>query len=304
MLYITLAYARCDMDNYDNLSKYKVFLCVADCKSISKSAKQLYISQPAVSMTIKKLEENLNTTLFLRKPRGVVLTDSGKLLYDSVKQALNMLSDAEDNLKHLTSTGRLRIAASNVLCKYMLIPYLQKFTDKYPTTDVSITCTSSAYAHKMLEECKIDVALMAKPDKISGLSYHSLGVIDDIFVCTPSYLKRLNCKSEDIFNHGNIMLLNNDNVSRMHVNNYYAENNINPTHILEVNDMDMLIEFAKIGIGISCVVKQFVKNELQSGSLIEIPLSKSLSPREIGFLYNSNIQPMNDNILKLIDIDF
>ena len=188
---------------------------------------------------------------FLRKPRGVVLTENGRLLYDGVKQALNMLSDTESNLKHLENNGRLRIAASNVLCKYLLMPYLQKFTEKYPFTDVSITCTSSANAHKMLEECKIDVALMAKPDNISGLEYYPsrcntghirlYSVILEI-VLTATVLK--------IFERGNIMLLNKDNVSRMHINNYYAENNINPTHILEVNDMDMLIEFAKIGIGV------------------------------------------------------
>ena len=291
------------MYNYDNLSKYKVFLCVAECGSISQSAEQLYISQPAVSMTIKKLEESLGTTLFLRKPRGVVLTENGRLLYDGVKQALNMLSDTENNLKHLENNGRLRIAASNVLCKYLLMPYLQKFTETYPFTDVSITCTSSANAHKMLEECKIDVALMAKPDNISGLEYYPLGEIQDTFVCTPSYLKRLNCNGFEIFEHGNIMLLNKDNVSRMHINNYYAENNINPTHILEVNDMDMLIEFAKIGIGVSCVVKQFVKNELSNGSLIEINLPNAIPPRETGFLYNQNIQPFNDNILRLININ-
>lgn len=291
------------MYNYDNLSKYKVFLCVAECGSISQSAEQLYISQPAVSMTIKKLEESLGTTLFLRKPRGVVLTENGRLLYDGVKQALNMLSDTESNLKHLENNGRLRIAASNVLCKYLLMPYLQKFTEKYPFTDVSITCTSSANAHKMLEECKIDVALMAKPDNISGLEYYPLGEIQNTFVCTPSYLKRLNCNGFEIFERGNIMLLNKDNVSRMHINNYYAENNINPTHILEVNDMDMLIEFAKIGIGVSCVVKQFVKNELSNGSLIEINLPNAIPPRETGFLYNQNIQPFNDNILRLININ-
>lgn len=290
------------MNNLDNLSKYKIFLSVAEYQSISRAADTLYISQPAVSMTIKKLEENLGTTLFLRKSRGVALTDSGRILYDSVKQALNTLSDAEENLKHHQSTGRLRIAASNVLCKYILMPYLQQFTKKYPSTDVSITCTSSANASKMLENCSIDLALMAKPDSINSFAYHSLGIIEDIFVCTPAYLKKLTCGVKDIFDNGNIMLLNKDNVSRMHVNNYYAENGITPSHILEVNDMAMLIELAKIGIGISCVVKQFVKNELRSGELIEIKLQKPISPREIGFLYNENILPQNDNILKLINI--
>lgn len=290
------------MNNYDNLSRYKIFLSVAECGSISKSAEQLYISQPAVSMSIKKLEENLGISLFVRKTRGVTLTENGKFLYESVKQALNMLSDTEENLKHLKSTGRLRIAASNVLCKYFLIPYLKEFTRKYPSTDVSITCTSSANAHIMLDECSIDLALMAKPNSINSLFYYSLGMIEDIFVCTPSYLQKLNCSPKDIFEKGNIMLLNKDNVSRVHINNYYAENNIFPSHILEVNDMDMLIEFAKIGIGISCVVKQFVKNELNSGILIEIAVPKSIPPREIGFLYNKNVHPLNDNILKFINL--
>lgn len=291
------------MNNYDNLSRYRIFLEVADCGSISKAAEHLYISQPAVSMTIKKLEENLSATLFIRKTRGVALTEEGKLLYDCARIALYALADAEEKLKQSKNTGRLRIAASNVLCKYILMPYLEKFTKKYPDTDVSITCTSSSNAHAMLEECSIDLALMAKPNNIGTMSYYSLGEIEDIFVCTPAYLKRLDCKMNDVFKYGNIMLLNKSNVSRMHVNNYYAENNINPAHILEVNEMDMLIEFAKIGIGISCVVKQFVKNELLSGSLIEIQLPKPISAREIGFLYNENIQPINENILKLININ-
>lgn len=291
------------MEIYDNLSKYKIFLSVAEYGSISKAANQLFISQPAVSMTIKKLETSIGCTLFVRKSRGVVLTERGRLLYDSVKQAVNIIADAETNLKELQSTGRLRIAASNVLCKYILMPYLREFTRLYPTTDVSITCTSSANAHAMLEECSIDLALTAKPDNISGLSYYSLGIIEDIFVCTPAYFKRLCCDMQDVFNRGNIMLLNQDNVSRMHINNYYAENGIVPSHILEVNDMDMLIALAKIGIGISCVVKQFVEDELSSGKLCEIKLKKPISPREIGFLYNDTIQPTNENIAKLIQLN-
>ena len=90
-----------------------------------------------------------------------------------------------------------------------------------------------------------------------------------------------------------------DNVSRRHLNSYYAQNNIRPLHILEVNEMDMLIEFAKIGIGISCVVKQFVEHELNNGSLMEIKLTKPIFPCEIGLVYNL-IQPINENILRFI----
>ena len=111
------------------------------------------------------------------------------------------------------------------------------------------------------------------------------------------------CKNDKVFDYANIMLLDKDNVSRKHINNYYAKNNIIPFHILEVNEMDMLIEFAKMGIGISCVVKQFVEDELKSGVLIEIDLSNPVPSREIGFLYN-DIQPFNENILKFVNVEF
>lgn len=289
------------MDTFENLSKYKIFLSVAENKSISKSANQLYISQPAISIAIKKLEENLNTTLFIRKSKGVELTEKGRILYTSVKKAFNMLSDTENNLRYPENTGQLRIASSNVLCKYFLIPYLKEFTSLYPNTDLSITCTSSSEAFSMLNECNIDLALVAKPENIGNAKYFSLGKIEYIFVCTPLYFNKLNCKNDEIFEQGNIMLLNKDNISRRHINAYYAKNNIYPLHILEANEMDVLIEFAKMGIGISCVVKQFVISELNNKTLIEIKLSNPILPREIGFLYNQ-IHPFNDNIIKFINI--
>lgn len=289
------------METFDNLSRYKIFLAVAECKSISKAAVQLYISQPAVSITIKKLEDSLNTTLFIRKSKGVDLTENGRKLYEDTKRAFQILLETEDRLRFHQNTGYLRIAASNVLCKHFLMPYLKEFTSLYPNTDVSITCTSSSAACSMVEQCSIDLALVAKPENLGAAVYHSLGVIEYIFVCTPTYRDKLNCNDDKIFEHGNIILLDKDNVSRKHLNSYYAQNKITPLHILEVNEMDLLIEFAKMGIGVSCVVKQFVEEELKAGSLIEIELSKPIAPREIGFLYH-RIQPMNENILKFIKV--
>lgn len=287
------------MDISENLSRYKIFLCVAQCLSISKAAEQLYISQPAVSSCIKKLEESLGVTLFIRKARGVILTENGKILYQSVKQALGTLTDTEKNLMNAKSAGRLRIAASNVLCKYMLMPYLKQFTEKYPEVDLSIVCTSSDKAFALLEEHAIDVALAAKPSDTSCFSYTPIGAIEDIFVCSPNYFEKI---LDDVFETGKVMLLNKNNVSRMHVDNYFAENGIVPSHVLEVNDMNLLIEFSKIGIGVSCVVKQFVEKELSEGSLREVKLKKAIPPREAGFLYNSEIKPFNENILKLISL--
>lgn len=290
------------MDTFDNLAKYKIFLSAAENKSISKAAAQLYISQPAVSITIKKLEENLHTTLFIRRSKGVELTEKGRVLYDSVKKALTMLWDAEKNLRSPFHTGYLRIASSNVLCKHFLMPYLKRFSGLYPDTDLTITCTSSVEAYAMLSACRIDLALVVRPEDPGISVYHPLGAIEYIFVCTAAYRERWACADDEIFGYANIMLLDKDNISRQHINVYYAKNGIIPWHILEVNEMDLLIEFAKMGIGVSCVVKQFVEHELESGTLVEIELSEPVPPREIGFLYN-DIQPFNENILKFIYVD-
>lgn len=290
------------MTNFDNLGRYRAFLAVSEYGSISRAADMLYISQPAVSASIKKLEESMNTALFIRKPRGVALTDSGRILYDGITKAMAMISGSEERVRSLSGASRLRIAASNVLCKHMLMPYLKRFTEKYPNADVSITCTSSAQATALLEGGKVDIALAAKPAYIHGLAYHALGDIEYIFVCTPLYIEKLGCGGSDIFEHGNIMLLNKSNVSRTHIDDYYTENKINPAHILEVNDMDLLIEFAKMGIGVSCVVKQFVQSELENGMLTEITLPTPVPPRETGFLYHDDIHQPNKNIFRLIEL--
>ena len=290
------------MDTFDNLARYKIFLSVAENKSISRAAASLYISQPAVSMAVRKLEENLNTTLFIRKSKGVELTEKGKFLYDSAKKAFLMLSDAEKSLRSPAKTGYLRMASSNVLCKHFLMPYLKRFSGLYPDTDLTITCTSSVEAYAMLSACRIDLALVVRPEDPGISVYHPLGAIEYIFVCTAAYRERWACADDEIFGYANIMLLDKDNISRQHINVYYAKNGIIPWHILEVNEMDLLIEFAKMGIGVSCVVKQFVEQELESGALVEIELSEPVPPREIGFLYN-DIQPFNENILKFIYVD-
>lgn len=241
----------------------------------------------------------MHTTLFIRKPKGVALTENGRKLYENAGRAFHILLETEDWIRFHQGTGYLRIAASNVLCKHFLMPYLQEFTNTYPDTEISITCTSSAAACSMAEQCSIDLALAARPEKLGTLQYHSLGIIEYIFVCTPAYKDKLHCSDDEIFERGNIMLLDKDNVSRRHLNHYYEQNQINPLHILEVNEMDLLIAFAKMGIGVSCVVKQFVEEELEAGTLMEIELSEPISPREIGFLYN-RVWPVNENVARFI----
>jgi DNA-binding transcriptional LysR family regulator len=95
------------------------------------------------------------------------------------------------------------------------------------------------------------------------------------------------------------MLLGENNMTRLYIDDYFTSNHIETNQILEVSNMDLLIEFAKIGLGVSCVIKEFVQTELNNGTLMELPLEKSLGNREVGFAYQ-NSSSLNDSIQKFI----
>ena len=280
-----------------NLSQYKIFYEVAKAGNISKAAKELYISQPAISKAISKLEDNLGLSLFTRSSRGVQLTSEGEILFEHTREAFDALERGEQELKRIQEfdIGHLRIGVSNTLCKYILLPYLKTFIDQYPHMKVTIESQATAQTLGRLEQQKIDLGLVAEPSVRRDLAFIPVMDIQDTFVTTPSYLENLYLREgqdTSLFETGNIMLLDTSNMTRHHVNEYMAENNIWPHQILEVTTMDLLIEFAKIGLGIACVIKELVQKELDSGLLVEIPLNIPIHRRTIGFAYHPANQAM------------
>ena len=275
-----------------HLSQYRIFYEVARCGNISRAAKELYISQPAISKAISKLEESLNTKLFNRNSRGVQLTKEGAVLYQHISSAFESISRGERELKriHDFHIGHLKIGVSNTLCKYVLLPYLKGFVEKYPHVNISIESQSTNHTLELLDAKSIDLGLVAEPKNRKGLTFTPLMEINDVFVCTPAYMENLLLRegqNPDIFKSGNIILLDRSNMSRKHVESYMTDNQIEVNQLLEVTDMTLGIEFAKIGLGISCVVKEFVQEELKNGTLIEIPLEIPIPTRVIGCGYHA-----------------
>ncbi|MCI8297699.1 MAG: LysR family transcriptional regulator [Lachnospiraceae bacterium] len=278
-----------------NLSQYRIFYEVAKTGNISKAAKELYISQPAISKAISKLEDSLKVSLFTRSSRGVHLTPEGELLFGYVQTAFQALDLGEQELKRIQefNIGHLKIGVSNTLCKYILLPYLKNFIEQYPHIKITIEGQATAKTISMLEQHMLDVGLVAEPSVRSGLSFIPVMDIQDTFVCTRHYLENLYLREgsgADLFTCGNIMLLDQNNMTRHHVDEHMKEHSIEPKQILEVTTMDLLIEFAKIGLGIACVIRELVQKELESGRLLEIPLKPPIPKRTIGFAFLSGNQ--------------
>ena len=278
-----------------NLSSYWIFYTVANAGNISKAAKELYISQPAISKSIQKLEESLNCKLFSRSSRGVILTDEGNLLYDHVKEAFETLSTGEDKLKRSIElgVGHIQIGVSSTLCKYMLLPYLSEFIHQNPHISISISCQSTNETLRLLDDNKIDIGLIGKPEVLKGLTFDHLSDIEDTFVATPEYLDNLakrGIEKEEVLEHATLMLLDKNNVTRRYIDDYFQENLINVSDTIDISDMGLLIDFAKIGVGVACVIKSFVSRELAKEKLVELPLEIAIPKREVGFAYKENVK--------------
>lgn len=273
-----------------NLTLYKIFYEVAKAGNISHAAKELFITQPAVSKGISTLERNLKVTLFIRTSRGVLLTDEGKLLFQYIHQAMDSISSAEA-LLHRSSQlgmGHLRIGVSTTLCKYLLMPYLHQFVLRYPHIRISINCQSSLHTIQLLEEHKLDLGLIGQPEHHRMLVFHKIREIEDIFVASPAYLDNLVLREGntiDYLHSSTLMLLDRENMSRQYIDDYFRKHQIEATNMLEISTMDLLIEFCKIGIGIGCVIKEFVAEELSSKVLTQLPLDIPIHKRDVGFAY-------------------
>ena len=257
-----------------NLSSYRIFYTVANTGNISKAAKELYISQPAISKSIQKLEESVGCKLFSRSSRGVVLTDEGKLLYEHVSEAFETLTMGEEKLKRSIElgVGHLKIGVSSTLCKYLLLPYLKEFIRQNPHISISISCQSTNDTLKLLEDNKIDIGLIGKPENLKNIHFDFLEEIEDIFVAAKDYLRNLKARGiqkDHILQSSTLMLLDKNNIS----------------------DMDLLIDFARIGVGVACVIKNFVREDLENGTLVEIPLGFPIHKREVGFAYKTTTKP-------------
>lgn len=277
-----------------NLSTYRIFFEVAKQGNISKAAESLYISQPAISKTIVRLEDNLNVKLFKRNSRGVSLTEEGEVLFRHVQEAIHHIEEAENALQKMKDyhIGHLDIGASTTLCRYILLPYLKKFMEEFPNIQINLKNQDSAKNIQVLESQDIDIALVAIPKHLSPNQKVILEQeVEDIFVASPKYienLKALHGNNFSLFQNATVMLMDDKNVSRHYIDMYIRENQLDFKQVIALNTMDLLIDFAKIDMGISCVIRSFVEKDLENGSLVQIDIAPPIPRRKIGFMYHAN----------------
>lgn len=274
-----------------DLNLYKVFFTVAECKNISRAAEVLFVSQPAVSKSIKILEKSLSVTLFSRNSKGVILTPEGQILFNHIKNAFDEFALGEHILEKLKNkeSGTINLGVSTTIGKSYFLPKYQEFTKDYPDFKIKIINKPTLDTIKLVQEEKLDLGIIATTSNEDDLEFIELSQIHDILVASNSYIENIKLDNmDDIFIKGSFMLLESPNITREYINNYFSKHNLNITPDIEASNMDFLIECAKIGLGITTVIKEFQQDELDNKTLIELPLKYSIPPRYIGVVYKNS----------------
>jgi len=289
-----------------NFELYRFFYVVANTKNITKAAEELMISQPAISKSIKNLEEQLGGQLFIRTKRGVILTEEGKEFYNYIRHAMEYIYNAENKFAELINlnTGTIKIGISTTLTKEFLIPYLEKFHKKYPKIDIQIVTNLSSELIPKLKNGLIDIIILNVVDDVldKDINVTLCKKVQDCFVVNKSYQDLLNKELSfcDLNNYPLILQSKGSN-TRTFLDNLALKSNTILKPIMELASYSLVVEFAKIGLGIGYVTKDYIKKELKNKELFILNIKENIPKRSIGIAISKTHLP-SFSTKKLIEI--
>ena len=287
-----------------DLELYRVFCTVARCGSLSHAARELYISQPAVSQAMRRLEDSLGCSLFTRTSRGITLTSEGRMLYSYADKAVHLVAAAEDKLNRMRTlqSGGLMIGASDTLCQYYLLPLLERFHSEYPEVQLQVTNRTTPETVELLKIGKVDIALVNLPVEDNSLLVRECLQVHDVFVAADrfSHFKGQTI-TWDMLAREPLVLLEQASNSRKYLDAFASQHGVMLHPEIELGAHSLLVQFARIGLGIACVTSEFAKDSLENGELFEIQLEDPLPSRAIGLISLDGV-PLSAAALRFIQI--
>ncbi len=274
------------------LELYRVFKEVAEVGNITAAAQALYISQSAVSQSIKQLERDLQTRLFARNSRGVTLTAEGQMLYEYVRSAMGLLETGEEKLSQSRDLqmGHLTIGASDTVTSQFLLPYLDTFHKRHPAIHIQIVSGRSHKVLGLLRSGKVDIAFASTPADDAGLRIYPCFDTHAIFVAGAEYP----CDFRHVYTLDEIaafplILLERKASSRLYLERFFLQNGLKLNPEIELGARSLLVDLAAIGFGVAGVTEEFVRKELDSGRLKKLKTSFEIPARSVDMCLLSDV---------------
>lgn len=277
-----------------NFELYKVFYYVAKELSFSAASAKLFISQSAVSQAVKTLEKKMQCRLFVRNTKQVKLSPEGEILYKHIEQAFNIIKAGERGINEIQTLhkGEVRIGASDTICKYYLLPYFKKFHKAFPQVKIHVTNRTSPKCLELLKNGSVDAAVVNMPSSGSGknLAVKIIKTVRDVFIAGRNFdcLQGQVISIRDLQNYP-LLMLEKNTATRAFIDNFLAGRGLIIAPEIELESVDLLIEMAKIGLGISFVGEDFVKDELARNEIFILQTKEKIPPRSLGIITNNNV---------------
>ena len=288
-----------------NYELYKVFYYVATSLSFSEASKKLYISQSAVSQSIKTLEKKLGQTLFIRSTKRVQLTPAGSLLLKHVEPAMNLISRGESQLldSGTLGLGQLHIGASDTICRYFLVPYLKQFHKMFPNVPIKVTNATSILCVELLDQRKVDLIVTNFPNTHLNHAYIQKTVCNfsDVFIANPAYfdLKDREISLAELKQYP-IMMLDRKSTTSEFLHNLFLQHQLELIPEIELSSNDLLIDLARIGLGIAFIPDYCLTKE--SRDLFVLKTREKLPMRQMAASVNTTlpVSASTEEFLKLL----
>ena len=272
-----------------DLELYKVFYVVAKNKHMTKASEELYISQPAISQSIKKLEEQLGGTLFLRSNKGMELTEEGKMFYEYVKGALELINNAENEFTSFKdlSKGEIKIGCSTTLTKLVLLDTIKEFHLKYPNININVTNDLTSNLINDLKLGKLDFVIFNEGNvKENNLNLKLIKELKQGFIYNPKFYNDNIINFEDL-NKYPLILQKEQSNSRKFLDYIALQNNVKLIPKMEVVSQELITEFTNIGLGIGFVIIDLAKRNYNN--LQEVKINKKIPNIKVYLATNKSI---------------
>ena len=272
-----------------DLELYRVFYIVAKNKHMTKASEELYISQPAISQSIKKLEDQLGGTLFLRSNKGMELTEEGKMFYEYVKGALELINNAENEFTSFKdlSKGKIKIGCSTTLTKLILMDSLKEFHKEYPNININITNDLTSNLINDLKLGKLDFVIFNESNiKETNLHLEKIKELKQGFVYNPEFCNDEVNNFEEL-NKLPLILQKEESNSRKLLDHTALENGVKLIPKMEVVSQELITEFANIGLGIGFVIIDLATRNYKN--LKELKINKKIPNINIYLATNKSI---------------
>lgn len=276
------------------LTELQTFITVVECSNFTHAAQILNLSQPAVSMHIKSLEQKFHTILILRsiKQKNICITPAGRLLYQRAKQLLKLWDDTDQELNfyNQTMSGKLLIGATLTIGEYFLPALLGDFHELYPQLNLQVHIENTEHIIQKLRNLQLDIGLIEgdidSNNLDSAVFYRDNLVL--IAPCRPSAVQQ--AFIPQVWQQFNWITRESGSGSRKQLEDFLRDNNMAPVQRTIFSTNFAVKEAVKYGLGVSFISEHIAQDAATKGEVSIIPTAKTYF-REFKYVLPKGLAP-------------